>query len=214
MTSQHDWTCSLWLPLSQVFARLYHWRSGQLVKSNEEIPLKSLQGSESAESAESTQKLATGESAESTDQKDVSKSKDQQSARAESERSIYVLRVYSGPLVSSLGLWGGPFALIERACCMLEPGEEVEYEGGIQHTTKVRSPVPFKLSFLSSSSVSSVSRSVSRASSKAGKALSGIVSVFSFVPKSRPQKDARRGREREREREIYICCFSMFFHIL
>ena len=94
----YDWRCSLWLPLSQLVARLL--TPGIVVKSNSEINYFEKTG------------LTT-------------------------ETSRFVLRVYGG-LVNSLGLWGG---FLEKACCMLEVNEQVDFDGGITWTTW--QPKPF-----------------------------------------------------------------------
>ena len=106
-----DWTCSLWLPLSQVVARLL--TNGVVVSPNSDLPLDAI--------AMRPGLLDHRQSAQRTFHPEICSRENSQASRR------LVLRVYTG-FVSSLGLWGG---LLERACCMLEPGEQVDYDGGV-----------------------------------------------------------------------------------
>lgn len=111
----YDWTSSLWLPLSQLVARLLC--CGVVVAPQQEIPL--------TRDAPHMPRGGAGGGAASGTTTATSGATSTTATCANSSR--FVLRVYGG-LVSSLGLYGG---FLERACCMLDYGEEVDYEGGI-----------------------------------------------------------------------------------
>ncbi|CAK8998430.1 Uncharacterized protein SCF082_LOCUS5647 [Durusdinium trenchii] len=123
--SEWDWTCSLWLPLSQIFARL--WHGSTLASLRSTSPCRTLDCEKLVSSFWSSPASCPASSTRSGASRCcVVKSNSHIPLRQSGSRpSRYVLRVYSG-LVGSLGLWGG---FIERACCILEPGEDVEYEG-------------------------------------------------------------------------------------
>ena len=106
-----DWTCSLWLPLSQVVARLL--TNGVVVSPNSDLPLDAMRPGLPVDQRQSAQRTFHADICSNCENSQASRR--------------LVLRVYTG-FVSSLGLWGG---LLERACCMLEPGEQVDYDGGI-----------------------------------------------------------------------------------
>ena len=117
--SEWDWTCSLWLPLSQIFARL--WHGSTLASLRSTSPCRTLDCEKLVSSFWSSPASCPASSTRSGASRCcVVKSNSHIPLRQSGSRpSRYVLRVYSG-LVGSLGLWGG---FIERACCILEPGE-------------------------------------------------------------------------------------------
>lgn len=163
--SAYDWRCSLWLPLSQLVARLL--TPGIVVKSNAEISLtQHLQHLQHVQhehvawdpdgrghgfdqfTGEKDQRDLTGETGESFQSETApgipsipsipSTKPGDVCSDSDFSRKL-VLRVYGG-LVGSLGLWGG---VLEKACCMVELNEQIDYDGGISWSTPWRNRGPF-----------------------------------------------------------------------
>lgn len=156
--SAYDWRCSLWLPLSQLVARLL--TPGIVVKSNAEIlftqHLQHLQhvagnpdghGRGGFDQCAAEKKDLTGETGECFQRETATPGLPSITSRtkpgdvsgdSDFSRKL-VLRVYGG-LVGSLGLWGG---VLEKACCMVELNEQIDYDGGVSWSTPWRNQGPF-----------------------------------------------------------------------